>query len=152
MVEIRENQILEVRNLLSFHGKVKGQELQTICQEMENVAKLAGAKKVANPITATFAMHEGQIEVEALLPIDKEIEDTDKFQYKSMIRITNAIVAVHKGSPENLQNSCNELNQYMITHKLVPITVGYNVTKHIDPSNIDNTLIEVYVGINPNIV
>ncbi len=37
-------------------------------------------------------------------------------------------------------------------HKLQPITIGYNVTKKIDMSNSENTEIDVYVGISPNIL
>ena len=51
-----------------------------------------------------------------------------------------------------LQNTCNELNQYIVQNKLMPITVGYNVTKKIDPVNIIKTEIDVYVGISPNIL
>ncbi len=40
----------------------------------------------------------------------------------------------------------------MIVHKLQPITVGYNVTKKADKLNPENTEIDVYVGISPNIL
>lgn len=33
-----------------------------------------------------------------------------------------------------------------------PITVGYNVTKKMDMLNPENTEIDVYVGISPNIL
>ena len=64
----------------------------------------------------------------------------------------NAVVASYRGNPMGLQNACNELNQYIMENKLQPITVGYNVTKKVDPLNIDNTEIDVYVGISPNIL
>ena len=37
-------------------------------------------------------------------------------------------------------------------HNLQPITVGYNVTKKMDMLNPENTEIDVYVGISPNIL
>ena len=58
----------------------------------------------------------------------------------------------YKGNPNGLQEACNELNKYIIDNKLQPITVGYNVTKKIDPLDINNAEIDVYVGINPNIL
>ena len=46
----------------------------------------------------------------------------------------------------------SQLNQYIMEHKLQPITVGYNVTKKTDMLNPENTEIDVYVGISPNIL
>lgn len=47
---------------------------------------------------------------------------------------------------------CNQLNQYIVEHKLWPITAGYNVTKKTDMLNPENTEMDVYVGISPNIL
>ena len=63
------------------------------------------------------------------MPIDKSIDSTDKFAFKNYIKIINAVVASYKGRPIGLQEACNQLNQYIMEHKLQPITVGYNVTK-----------------------
>jgi hypothetical protein len=40
----------------------------------------------------------------------------------------------------------------MVENKMQPITVGYNVTRKADPLETENTIIDVFVGINPNIV
>lgn len=64
--------------------------------------------------------------------------------------MVNAVVVKHIGNPNSLQISCEELNQYIINNQLNPITVGYNVTKKVDKINLENTEIDVYVGINPN--
>ena len=37
-------------------------------------------------------------------------------------------------------------------HKLSPVTVGYNVTKNINPVNMEETEIDVYVGISANVL
>ena len=66
--------------------------------------------------------------------------------------MVNAVLLSYKGNPAGLQNACNELNRYMVDNQLQPITVGYNITKHIDTINVENTEIDVYVGINPNIL
>lgn len=58
----------------------------------------------------------------------------------------------YKGNPIELQNACNELNQYIEKNKLQAITVGYNVTQYINPINIEDTVSNIYVGINPNIL
>lgn len=97
----------------------------------------AGAMRVGNPITATYAVEGNEIDIELLVPIDKSIDSTDKFVFKNQIKIVNA---------------CNRLNQYIMEHRLQPITVGYNVTKKTDMLSPENTEIDVYVGISLNIL
>lgn len=152
MLEIKENQELQVVNLLSYRGKVRQAEIENIGKEMENYIQKVGAKRVGNPITATYAVEGDMIDIELLMPIDKSIDSTDKFVFKNQIKIVNAVIAVYKGHPMGLQDACNQLNQYIMEHKLQPITVGYNVTKKTDMLNPENTEIDVYVGISPNIL
>jgi hypothetical protein len=152
MIEIKENQELNIDNLLSYRGKIKQEEIERIGIEMENYVQKADAKRVGNPITATYAVEGDNIDIELILPIDKRVESTDKFIFKNKIKIVNAIVAEYKGNPIGLQEACNQLNQYIIEHGLQPITVGYNVTKKIDMINPANAEIDVFVGISQNIL
>lgn len=152
MLEIKENQELNVANVLSYKGKVKQAELENVGKEMESYIQKAGAKRVGNPTTATYAVEGDMIDIELLMPIDKSIDSTDKFVFKNQIKIVNAVVACYKGHPLGLQEACNQVNQYIVEHKLQPITVGYNVTKKTDMLSPENTEIDVYVGISPNVL
>lgn len=152
MAEILSGQTLEVDNLLSFRGKIKQTDIEFIGRDMENKINLAGANRIGTPITVTYGIEEDELEIEILIPIDKPMESIGKYLYKEKIRIVNAIVVKHRGNPGTLQNTCNELNQYMAEHKLMPITAGYNVTKRMNPVDIQDTEIEVYVGVSPNIL
>ncbi len=152
MLEIKDNQELNVDNVLSYRGKVRQAELESIGKEMESYIQNAGAKRVGNPITATYAVEGDMIDIELLMQVDKSVASTDKFVFKNQIKIVNAVVASYKGHPAGLQDTCNQLNQYIMEHDLQPITVGYNVTKKTDMLNPENTEIDVYVGISPNIL
>lgn len=152
MLEIKENQELNVVNILSYRGKVRQTEIENIGKEMEDYIQRVGAKRVGNPITATYAVEGDAIDVELLMPVDRSIASTDNFIFKKQVKIVNAVVAAYKGHPMRLQEACNQLNQYIMEHTLQPITVGYNVTKKTDMLNPENTEIDVYVGINPNIL
>ena len=79
MLEIKENQELNVTNVLSYRGKIKQAELETIGKEMESYIQNAGAKRLGNPITATYAVEGNELDIELLMPIDKSIDSTDKF-------------------------------------------------------------------------
>ena len=152
MIEIKEKQELNVKNLLSFRGKVSQAELEAISRDMQNVITTQGAKAVGSAITATFAMENGMLDIEILVPVDKPMESVGKYEYKERLHIVNAVKASYKGHPMGLQDVINQLNQYMIDSRLQPITVGYNVTKKMDMLTPENTEVEVYVGINPNVL
>ena len=92
------------------------------------------------------------LDVEVFLPFDWAVENTKNCFFKEMLKIVNAVVISYKGNPIGLQDACNELNQYIMKNWMQPITVGYNLTKHVDPQNPDNTEIDVYVGISPNVL
>lgn len=112
MLEIKENQELNVANVLSYKGKVKQAELENVGKEMESYIQKAGAKRVGNPTTATYAVEGDMIDIELLMPIDRSIDSTDKFVFKNQIKIVNAVVACYKGHPMGLQEACNQVNQY----------------------------------------
>lgn len=152
MVEILEGQTLEIENLISFRGKITQTEIERVGKDMEMFVAQAGANRVGNPVTATYGIEADKIDMELLLPIDKKIACSEKYAYKERIRIVNAVVAKYIGNPNSLQEACNELNQYIFEQKLVPVTAGYNITKRVDAANLENTEIDVYVGISQNIL
>jgi len=152
MIEIKENQELVLRKVISFRGKFEQTELEKVGKEMESYIKNVGAKKLGNPVTATYAVNGRLMDVEIIIPIDMKIKSSEKYTYREQLKIINAVEMLYKGHPIGLEDACNQLNQYIIEHNLHPITVGYNVTKNVDIMNLENTEIDVYVGINPNIV
>lgn len=152
MLEIKVGEKLEVDSLISFHGKINQNELDEIGRNMEKRIQDAGAKKIGNPITAIYSVEGSLMDLELLIPVDKVMEDTEGYKFKEKLNIVNAAKLSYKGHPNGLQNACNELNQYIVNNKLHPITVGYNITRHAELANPDNTEIDVYVGISPNIL
>lgn len=152
MVDIVEGQTLEIQNLISFRGKLTQAEIESTRKDMEKFVIFAGAHPVGNPIIATYGIESDKIDVELLIPVDKQVECLECYTYKERIRIVNAVVAKYTGSPRDLQEACNELNQYIVEHKLLPVTVGYNLTKNVDITNPENTEVDIYVGISQNIL
>ena len=152
MIEINMGQTLELDHVLSFRGKLAQNEVEQVGRDMETKISDANAKLIGHPIMATFSVDGSKLDMELICPIDKEIDSVEEYVYKKKIKIINAVKMSYKGNPNGLQEACNELNKYINDNKLQPITVGYNVTKKVDPLDINNAEIDVYVGINPNIL
>lgn len=155
-MEILKSQTLEMKNVLSYRGKVTQQEFALKSQEIQTIIEKSGAAKDGNIATTTYAVEQtesGQVmDVEILVPLDRKIEVPQGYTLKDELLITNALKISHRGNPALLQNAANELNSYIVSNGLVPITTGYNVTvkEAKDPSEIDSMEVDIYVGISPN--
>ena len=85
--------------------------------------------------------------MEILIPVSYRIPCNEPYEFKERIKIVNAIY-VAEDDITKLQDTMNQMNQYIFDNKLQPITSAYLVqTKQ------DNKMITgIYIGINPNIL
>jgi hypothetical protein len=89
-----------------------------------------------------------------LVPLDRAIAVPEGYSLKPHFYLTNAVKLRHVGNPAMLQASVDELNAYIGKKRLTPITVGYNVTVKDAASQqeLDSMIIDIYVGVNPNLL
>ncbi|MDO5518382.1 MAG: AraC family transcriptional regulator [Clostridium sp.] len=113
----------------------------------------------SGPITtATYGIKEGAMEqvmdIELLVPLDRQVELPSGYTFKPLIKLVNAICARHMGHPGLIGETINELNDYIIKHDKQVITATYNVTTKEAESEaeINDMIIDIYVGCNPCIV
>lgn len=154
MVEIKTGKELLLENVLSFRGIVNQTEMQQIGNDMENAMMEAGLKRKGTPVTAIYEMKGGVLDIEILISVEGDLSkiNNDKYKIKEKVHIVNAVVVYYVGNPNGLQEAYDELNKFIVDNGLQAITVGYSVTKRMNPLDIENTEIEIYVGINPNIL
>lgn len=157
-MNIQEHMTLEMHNVLSYRAKMTQQELQAKSLEIEKFLTETGAKRVAPATTTTFSVEQGVsgpvMDIEILIPLDREITSLDGYIWKPHFLLTNALMIRHIGNPSTLQNTVNELNAYILEHQLIPITTGYNVTlkEAKTPLELASMEVDIYVGISPNLL
>lgn len=158
MNEITENVALEMTNVLSYRNKSTQKQLVMVSKEIEELLKNNNAKKVGASVSVTFAIDttglEPMLDVEILIPIDKTISVSAPYTIKPVFRLRNAVKIRHKGNPALLQNTANELMEYIKNKGLIPITAGYNVTiqEISSPTDVDSLIVDIYVGVSDNIL
>lgn len=158
MNEITENVALEMTNVLSYRNKSTQKQLVMVSKEIEELLKNNNAKKVGASVSVTFAIDttglEPMLDVEILIPIDKTISVSAPYTIKPIFRLRNAVKIRHKGNPALLQNTANELMEYIKNKGLIPITAGYNVTiqEISSPTDVDSLIVDIYVGVSDNIL
>ena len=145
------NKEIEISNLVSQIGKFSTDELQKVIQNMimEHKKYVDSSKEYI--ITTTKAIEiveEKQIlDVEVLLPISYRISVDKPYIFKEAIKITNALYTKVE-QVEKLNEAMNEVNQYILSNGLQPITSAYIVQTKQE----DKHTFEIYTGLNPNIL
>ena len=152
-MHIETKQTLNIENLITFRKKVQATELQEHMERLLAYADSSGAKRLGGGVSATYEVDGDAMDIEMYLPIDKEIPSNDEFIFKPLLRLENCVKTKYKGHPQGLQNSMNEINDYILANRLVPISVGFTVvvTEITDPKDIELFEADIYVSIGPNV-
>ncbi len=156
---IYNHKILKLTNLLSFRSKLPQTEIESYIQEICNTCKEKNIK-LKMLITTTFGIEldkDGNqiLDIEILLPFNKNFIKTtiiEKFAIKEKILITNAIQVHYDGQKVNTLQVINELNNYIISNSLKPITPMYSVSNNPFDQLNGNINMDLFIGINPNIM
>lgn len=119
---------------------------------ISRIREIAGTDKMG---TNAYGVVQGPVmDVEILLPLDREIAPPEGYVWKPRFLLTNAVVVRHIGSPATMQQSANAINAYIMEHHFTPITAGYNVTVKDakTPKELDDMVVDIYVGVSPNVL
>lgn len=87
------------------------------------------------------------LDVEVLLPISYRIPIEQPYVFKEKIKITNALYAKVE-QVEKLNEAMNEVNQYIVSNGLLPVTAAYI----IQTKEGDKLIAEIYIGLSPNVL
>ena len=73
------------------------------------------------------------------------------YRFKPIFLLANAVRAHLVGNTDSLENSIKELYKYLQVRNLRPITTGYNIPQN-DPDDPKDLIIDIMVGVDPNIL
>ena len=156
MTVIETGKSLGLENVLSLRKKMTQPEVQQEMIRIGQYLKEKGIKKNGPVVTATFAMEqvEGQplLDMETLVPMDKQVDLGGEYRLKKVFHLVNAVYARHEGNPNLLQNTLNQVVQYMRDHGLRQITTAYNVNvKELrSGESPESMVVDVYIGLDPS--
>ncbi len=158
MSQIEKSKSFKAKNLLSLRKKITQSQAN---EEMNKIAAFLegnGIKQSGPVITATFAVDKETddplIDMEILVPMDRKTNLPEEYSYKEVIHIVNAVHATHRGRPDTLYSTYNDLFKYIKENNLQQITAVYNayIKDHSPMDTSDNLIIDVYIGVNPSIL
>lgn len=156
---ITNGDVLKLDNLLSKRVEITQNDLSLLLNRIRSFC-YNNEIVVNNIVTATFGVRNDNnnnqlIDMEILLDLQGNTIPNnfpDDFQTKEKIEIINALHTHFMGKNQESIIAYNEINQYISEHSLQPITPAYAVS-HNPYNNSDDIIdIDIYVGINPNIM
>ncbi len=155
-MEILTNQTLAMDNVLSFRGRVTQQDLAMKVNEMEDFIKASGTQKTGPSVTTTFSILPGTtppvMDVEILMPLSEEVTPKEGFTLKKQFCLSNALKLEYKGNPMGIQKSIMDLNLYISSHNMVPVTSLYYVAvkEARTATDADSMEVHIYLGVSEN--
>ena len=129
MIEI--GQELYLKNLLSFRKQLTQTEVQKEMNDIEAFIKENGLIIVGPKISTTYSVTQAMVptmDIEILIPVDKEFTETDMYKLKKEFKLTNCLKVSHKGNPMTFQNTVMDLQKYIQDNKLIPISSLYTIS------------------------
>lgn len=155
---IESGKEFRMENVLSLRKRMTQRELDNELEKIGDFLQENGATQAGAIVTVTYEIEPNNgkplLDMEILVPMDKELELPDEYVFKPLFHIVNAVYARHKGNPAALQETYNEMLEYIQQNNLQQITVGYNVliNEPMPGLTIDDMIIDVYIGVNPNVL
>lgn len=148
-MKLYSEKVLNTYNLLSIRKLVESEDIKDLGLEMERYIAEQGAKKNSSIITTVHDVkvinENTYIDYELLIPINKVIKVSEPYILKKELKIVNAIMVEEKNMEANIQDIFKFLSDYIRDNGLIPLTPMYSVI-------MDSEVINIYVGLNPNIL
>ena len=150
---IEENQSLVLQNVISFRKKLDQQTSTEVSKEIDEILANNNAKKNGCTVTITHnsIIKNGQqiIDLEMMIPLDKEISAPVGFEFLSEFVLKDAFKVRIEGNPQQMQSAVESLAKYIKNKKLQPNTPLYVVTVKEAKTqfDIDSMVTDIYTGV-----
>ena len=124
-----------------------------------DAARTAAGNAAADPGTARRARIAAERQdpaqernVEILIPVKGEFASCAQYEKKPVFKLINAVSARHEGSFSALAKTEQQLLQYAQEKAYQVITEVYYSIVRMDAGNPENCIIDLYIGVNYNIL
>ena len=158
MINIEEKKELHLENVLSYRALMTQGEIHEEMQKIDNFLSKMNIRKNGPLMTTTFDSQNNQAksDVELLQPIANKIEVDlpEKYMLKNEFKLVNAIYSRYIGHPQNFQGHVNQIDDYIKNNNINRITTPYivSVTQPKSHDELNEMIIDCYIGVNPSIL
>lgn len=150
-MQILKNQMLSRNNLVICRKNVENADIfKFIRYAYDNIHALD--LEVNDNIIFTRHSSENQQITEMMIPVRGEISHFGGFEYKPCLKLINAVTIRHEGGIGKIGSTEKKLTDYISECHLEPVTAPYYVVVRGDEKSAEDCIIDIYIGINYNIL
>lgn len=152
-MQVLTEQCLILNSLLSYKTRATYRNLRALIAHLHESTRILGYEIVA-PIVFNFKENvakdgESILDMEFLIPVNKEFKSNEYYVYKPKLRLVNAARMRHTDVIDNINISRREMQHYLINNDMTPSTdFYYQILSDDDRSSV----VDIYVGLNESIV
>ncbi len=149
-MQILEHQALYQKNLLSYKLHMPREKIPGMIQHvLENIGSLG--MQPTGKILFTEDIYQYK-NIEILIPVNRDFEACEQYEKKSEFRLINALSARHEGSFSDAENTERKLLDFAKNKFYHIITLPYYNIVRLDPEHPRSCIIDIYIGVNYNIL
>ncbi len=153
-VTFLEHQHIEFENALSYKTRVDADKLMALLEFIRRNADALGLEitgSIVFTISDTYSFADRCIfDIEVLVPVNKAFPSTERYIYKPVFRLVNAVSLRVGGNTRGLMNAKEKLAQYISSHRLNAISGIYYSAVSSGAPDIES--FDALVSINDNMV
>lgn len=150
---IEQGQVLTFENVLQYRCKADQLTLAGLQPKFENYLKQKDVKKISGMISINHSveMKDGKqiLDMEFLLPIDKEIKADDGFNFIKNFLVDNALMLKIYGNPLHMQSAIQQISEYIKSNNLTPKTplIIHTEKEANNPMEVEQMITNLYIGV-----
>lgn len=150
-MQILKNQMIARNNLIVCKRKMSHEDIFSFIRyASENIRALD--LEINDKIMFTTVNSDDGEMIKVMIPVSGQVRSCGEFEYQPMFKLVNAVAIRHEGGFAVIGSTEKKLTEYIAENHFEPITSPYYVVVRNDTSNLDNNIIDIYIGINYNIL
>ncbi|MEG0960970.1 MAG: hypothetical protein RSE60_07775 [Erysipelotrichaceae bacterium] len=146
MLQFCRNLKFEKNNLCRFRGLITPSHLEEYKDKLLKRIEQQAGVTTGEIITVTYGVNEDQIDMEILIPCDKEINLVEPFSFEKKRIIENCLRIRYFGYIDSIKNEVDEINQYFAQNCLKATSKAHYIAKDTDQLLKGKSLVDIYIG------
>ena len=149
-MQILEQQSLYLNNLISYKLHIQREKLPFMIRHiMENIGSL-NLQPTGKLLFTEDIRNDKNMEI--LIPVDRDFEPCAQYGTKKIFKLINAVSARHEGAFFETEKTEQRLLEYIRNKSYQMITLPYYNVVRLDGTHADSCIIDIYIGVNYNIL
>ena len=151
ILQILKNQMISRNNLVICKKKISQTDIFKFIRYASDNIRALDLEISDNVMFTTLKSEDGDL-TEVIIPVNGKVKPNGDFEYQPMFRLINAVTIRHEGSFEVIGSTEKKLTEYIEDNHFEPITGPYYVVVRNDTENRDDSIIDIYIGVNYNVL